>query len=383
MNAPQGDDSAVRVRIAHLTTIDMSLALLLGTELEEDIAHGHEVIGISAAGPYVERVTGLGVKHVALRHLTRSWAPAQDARAFRELVTTLRGLDLDVLHTHNPKTGVMGRVAGRLAGVPVVVNTCHGLWARPEDSISKRAFVYGLEAVAARFSDFELFQNAEDRHTLRWALRRDRSEVVGNGVDLVRYRPDPAGRARVREELGIADGELLVGGVGRRVAEKGLVEFGAMSEALADTAKFVWVGPDDGEEPSELPGSVIFTGERADMPAVYSAFDIFVLPTYREGFSRAGMEAAACGLPMVLTDIRGCRQVGTHGEHLLLVPPADVSALIAAVRMLIHGADLRHRLSESASARAVEHFDQRAVAGTSLRVYERIAREKGLPWVAR
>ena len=107
------------LRIAHLTTVDMSLALLLGTELAVDVEAGHEVFGISASGPYVERVEALGVTHVPVRALTRSWAPTSDLAAFRELFTTIRSLDLDVLHTHNPKTGVMGRIAGRLAGVPV------------------------------------------------------------------------------------------------------------------------------------------------------------------------------------------------------------------------------------------------------------------------
>ena len=123
------------LRIAHLTTVDMSLALLLGTELEVDVAAGHEVFGISAPGPYVERVEALGVTHVPVPSLSRAWDPRRDVAAFRRPLATIRRLDLDVLHTHNPKTGVMGRIAGRVARVPVVVNTCHGLWARPEDRL--------------------------------------------------------------------------------------------------------------------------------------------------------------------------------------------------------------------------------------------------------
>ncbi|WP_035910970.1 glycosyltransferase family 4 protein [Knoellia sinensis] len=359
----------------------MSLALLLATELEVDVQAGHQVFGLSAPGPYVPRVSALGVTHVPLPHLSRSWGLGRDAQAFRELVRTLRSLELDVLHTHNPKTGVMGRIAGRLAGIPVVVNTCHGLWARPEDSLKKRTFVYGLEGLACRFSDFELFQNADDQHTLRRALRRDRSLVVGNGVDLTRFQPDPVGRARVRSELGVGEHELLVGGVGRRVQEKGIFEFVEMASNLAGRAKFVWVGPNDGEQtPTDAP--VVFPGERADMPAVYSAFDVFVLPSYREGFSRAGMEAAACGLPMVLSDIRGCREVGTHGEHLLLVRPADPDALTEAVRTLLEDQPLRERLGTSARTRALQHFDQREVAATSLRIYETVAEEKGMTWTS-
>ena len=360
------------MRIAHLTTVDMSLALLLGTELEVDVLEGHEVFGISAPGPYVERVEALGTTHVAVPQLTRSWHPRRDLAAFRQIFRTIRGLDLDVLHTHNPKTGVMGRIAGRLAGVPVVVNTCHGLWARPEDRFAKRVFVYGLEGLAARFSDFELFQNAEDMKTMRWALKRGRHRVVGNGVDLDRFAFDPEGRRRVRAELGVADDELLVGTVGRRVREKGVAEFAEAASRLRERATFVWVGPEDATEPSVRDGhadAVRFVDERTDMPAVYSAFDVFVLASHREGFSRASMEAAACGIPMVLTDIRGCREIGDHGRHVLLVPARDDESLTGAVECLLGDAALRARLGDAVLARARKEFDQKQVARASLNTY--------------
>ena len=359
------------MRIAHLTTIDMSLALLLSTELTVDLEAGHEVFGISAPGRYVASVESLGVTHVPVESLTRAWNVRRDAAAFAELVRTLRSLNLDVLHTHNPKTGVMGRVAGRLAGIPVVVNTCHGLWAKPEDRLRKRAFVYGAEAFAARFSDYELFQNAADRDTMRRALKPGRHEVVGNGVDLERFAPDADGRRRVRAELGVADDELLVGSVGRRVPEKGLAEFASVASKLADRATFVWVGPEDGAGSPAVDGTdaVRFVGERSDMPAVYSAFDVFVLASHREGFSRASMEAAACGVPMVLTDIRGCREIGTHDEHLLLTAVEDPAAMTYAVTRLLGDATLRGRLGCAARDRALLEFDQRDVAKRSLRAY--------------
>lgn len=359
------------LRIAHLTTVDMSLALLLGTELEVDVAEGHRVFGISAPGPYVDRVEALGVTHVPVTHLTRSWSPVDDLRAFIELFRSIRRLRLDVLHTHTPKAGVMGRIAGRLAGVPVVVNTCHGLWARAEDPLPKRAFVYGLEALAMRFSDYELFQNAEDARTMRRFLKRDRWRVVGNGIDLTRFQPDAEGRARVRAEWGIADDELIVGTVGRRVREKGLAEFAEVAHQLGDRATFVWVGPEDSGHVEEVPhhDAIFFVGERTDMPAVYSAFDIFALPTYREGFSRASMEAAACRIPMVLTDVRGCREIGDHEEHLLLVAPYSADALKRGIARLLDEPQLRTRLAGAACERAGTEFDQRHVAQISLEGY--------------
>lgn len=370
---PEPDPRAKRpLRLAHLTTVDMSLALLLGTELAVDVEEGHTVFGISAPGPYVERVEALGVTHVPVTSFTRSWSLVSDLKAFVELFRTLRLLDLDVLHTHTPKAGVMGRIAARLARVPVVVNTCHGLWARPEDPLLKRALVYGAEALAIRFSDFELFQNAQDARTLRRFLKKGRWKVVGNGIDLDRFTPDPEGRARIRAEWGIPDGQVVVGSIGRRVREKGLSEFAEAANALRGTAAFVWVGPDDDTDAgATVPhqDAIHFVGEYTDMPAVYSALDIFVLASYREGFSRASMEAAAVGKPLVLTDIRGCREIGTDGEHLSLVPARDGQALTRAISQLLDAPQRRLELATSIQQRARGHFDQRQVAASSLAVY--------------
>lgn len=370
------------MKIVHLTTVDMSLALLLSTELVVDLEAGHEVVGFSAPGPYVSRVEGLGVRHVPLPALRRSWDPLADVRAARQLWSALRAEHPDVLHTHNPKTGVLGRLVGRLARVPAVVNTCHGLWAGPDDPALRRGLVLTVEALAAQLSHAELYQNAADRHALRWAVPERRVTVVGNGVDLVRFRFDPAGRARVRKAWAIGPDELVVGGVGRRVAEKGLRELAEVATNLTGHARFVWVGPDDADkgdrvEPASLT-ALELVGEHDDMPAVYSAFDVFVLPTHREGFSRSGMEAAACGRPMVLTDIRGCREIGRDGEHLLLVPPRSPDHLQAAVQRLLEDADLRSKLGAAAERRARAEFDQRRIAKLSLETYDRVLADRSV-----
>lgn len=356
----------------------MSLALLLATELRVDLDAGFRVLGISAPGPYVAQVESLGVTHLAVPSFSRRWDLRRDGAAAVELFRLLRRQRPDVLHTHTPKAGVLGRVLGRLAGVPVVVDTCHGLWLRDGDSGPKRAAVVAVEAVASRFAHFELYQNAGDRRTMRRFVGPRRARVVGNGIDLERFRFDPAGRAAVRAELGVAPGEVLVGGVGRRVAEKGVVELATAARALAGRARFVWVGPDEGE--GLAPPGIDLVGARADMPALYSALDVFALPSYREGFSRSAMEAAACGRPMVLSDIRGCREIGEHGRHLLLVPAGDADALTAALDLLIGDAGLRDRLGAAAAQRAGEAFDQRAVAQVSIDTYRLVAARRRLGW---
>src|SRR4029077_9168984 len=107
--------------------------------------HGFDVVGASAPGPYVEALEARGVRHVALRHAARRMAPLEDARALVELVRVFRELRPAIVHTHNPKPGLYGRVAARVARVPVVVNTVHGLYAQAHDPLAPRAMIYGME----------------------------------------------------------------------------------------------------------------------------------------------------------------------------------------------------------------------------------------------
>ncbi|MFQ5515949.1 MAG: glycosyltransferase, partial [Acidimicrobiia bacterium] len=141
------------MRVAHLTTVDLSLRYLVMPQLTAIVDAGGEVIGISAAGPHVPELEAAGIRHLPLPGSTRGFNPMADVKAAWSLWRILRQLRPDVLHTHNPKPGVYGRIVGRIAGVPVVINTVHGLYATPDDRWPKRLVVYLLEAIASRFSD--------------------------------------------------------------------------------------------------------------------------------------------------------------------------------------------------------------------------------------
>ena len=369
--------------VAHLTTVDSSLRFLLFPQLLAVREAGGTAYGISAPGPWVEGLERDGVIHLAMGSSTRSMDPSADLRAALELWRLLRRHNIDVLHTHNPKPGLYGRVVGRLAGVPVVVNTVHGLYATPTDGALKRVVVYGLEAVASRFSDAELVQNPEDLELmgrLRMAAAR-KLHLLGNGVDLDRFDPagvDPQERAAARAEIGAGPDNVVVGTVGRLVVEKGYRELFAAAARLdprylvmaigpADPAKADGIGADELERARAA--GVRILGERLDLPRWYAAMDLFVLASHREGFPRAAMEAAAMGLPIVTTDIRGCRQVVADGENGLLVPVGDVDALVAAVDGLGTDENRRTAMAASARRRAVEHFDERRVVQIVMDTY--------------
>jgi glycosyltransferase involved in cell wall biosynthesis len=375
--------------LAHVTTVDLSLWFLLGGQLRAFREQGFHVVGISAPGPWVGSLARAGVTHVAVAGLRRAWAPAADARALGQLVRVFRRLRPAIVHTHTPKAGVLGRIAARLAGVPVVVNTVHGFYVG-RGGARRRALLWA-EQLAARCSDFELCQSREDLSTLRTMgiLRPERSAYLGNGVDLATFDPTRVDRVRARARLGIPPDAVVVGTVGRLVWEKGYREFFAMAETLVRRTPapvVLAVGPAEAEKDDAVPAAVVedlrrlgvvrFLGMRTDMPDLYAAMDVFVLASHREGFPRSAVEAAAMGLPLVLTDIRGCREVVRHGENGLLVPPGDVGALVAGVEQLVADPALRAQFGQASRHRAVAEFDERRVVATTLAVYRQLLREK-------
>jgi glycosyltransferase involved in cell wall biosynthesis len=380
-----------RPRVVHVTTTDMSLDWLLGPQLRAFAEAGYEVIGMSAAGPHVATLSAMGIRHVEVPAFTRSSNPLHDLRAFGQLVRRLRSLRPDIVHTHNPKPGILGRIAARLTRTPLVVNTQHGLWAQPTDRWQRRIPVYVAERIAAAFGDVELVQNPEDVATLVDTLRipARRVRLLGNGVDLTRFDPDsipPGARDRLRAAWGIAHDEVACAVVGRLVREKGIVELLEAAHDLSRAgvpARFVVIGPTDPDKSDAIDPAVfelaaadevVLTGARDDMPECYAAADVFVTASWREGFPRSAMEAAAMGLATVATDIRGNRQVIADDETGLLVPVRDRAAIRLAVERLVTDPELRAAMGAAARHRAIAQFDQQLVIDRTLDAYALLPR---------
>jgi hypothetical protein len=121
------------MKVAHLTTTDISLRYLVMPQLVAVVDRGGTAIGISAKGPFVSELHTAGIEFIELRGSTRAANPLADLRATYELWKILRREKPDILHTHNPKPGIYGRIVGRLAGIEGVVNTVHGLYATTDD----------------------------------------------------------------------------------------------------------------------------------------------------------------------------------------------------------------------------------------------------------
>jgi glycosyltransferase involved in cell wall biosynthesis len=378
-----------RARILHITVIDMSLALILGPQLRAMKDAGYEVYGASAPGPYVEEIKSWGIGFVPLNHAVRSMSPWQDVLAMGEMYRAVRRLKPDLVHTHLIKPSTYGRPAAWAARAPIVVDTVHGLYATRDSSWKRRAVVYTIERVASVFSQAELVQNPEDIDVMaRIGVPRHKLHLLNNGIDMDRFDPSAveAGRvAELRAEMGAGPGDVVVGVVGRLTWEKGYREVFAAAERLKSIApqvKVVVVGP---LEPAKSDGlteqdvlraeqhsGVRFLGLRHDVVELYAAFDIFALASYREGFSRSGMEAAAMGLPIVTTDVRGCRQVVEDGVTGLLVPKGDTGALADAIAALSGDPARRKAMAAASRRKALAEFDQRQVIKITLDLYDRL-----------
>jgi glycosyltransferase involved in cell wall biosynthesis len=218
-------------------------------------------------------------------------------------------------------------------------------------------------------------------------MPRSKLRLLGNGVDLDRFRPDPELRAQVRDELGLTKGQIAVGLVARLVEEKGVPELIAAAERLDDRYVVFIVGPKDHEKADAVSDELLsraeangvrFLGMRKDVERIYQGLDVFVLPSHREGFPRAAMEAAASGLPVIATDIRGCRQVVEAGVNGFLFPVRDVDALAKAISRVGGDPGMRSEMSRASAERARAQFDEREIVNRVMGAYADVAARKGV-----
>jgi len=386
-----------QVRVAHVTTIADSLEALLANQLHAIRAQGFDVAGVSAAGRAVQALERSGIRHVPVPFVRATGlTPWSDLRAFAELVRVFRRERFTIVHTHTAKPDLYAAMAARVAGVPIVVTTLHGFLFHDLTPPNKRRFYAGLARLGMRCCDVVLSQNPEDVDTARrdHICAPDKIEVLGNGIDLTRFdraRADEARRTALRADLGIASDAPVIGFVGRLVEEKGVLDlFEAMRllRASHPRARLLLIGMiDDAKQDAIRPATAerhgvadmcIFTGHRRDLPELYSLMDVSVLPSHREGFPRTPMEASAMGVPVVATNIRGCRTAVEDGRTGLLVPVRDPIALARALRSLLDSPDRRRAMGAEGRLVAHQKFDERVVFDKVLSTYQRLLAARGL-----
>lgn len=312
-----------------------------------------------------------------LPSLRRSLHPLRDLRALIDLYVCFRSRRPDVVHTHSSKAGVLGRVAARAAGVPVI-HTVHG-WSFASLRGWRRSLVIGLERMLARFTTrIVVVSDTDRRDGINARIGTPEQYVlIRSGVALDGFRTTTA-RAVAREALGIDAGALVIGSVGRLAAQKDpltMVEAFARIAATHPHAVLVMAGSGPLAEAVStrayelrVADRVRLLGERRDVADVLRAFDVFVLSSRWEGLPRSLVEAMAAGLPVVATSVNGVPEIVEDGRTGLLVPPGDAETLARTVARLLDDDVTRRRLGTAAAA-AVGEFDVDTMARRLEHVY--------------
>jgi glycosyltransferase involved in cell wall biosynthesis len=306
--------------------------------------------------------------------------PRSDLAALRSLSALFRRRDFDVAHTHAAKAGALGRVAARRAAMPRIVHTYHGFPFHEFQSRLRRDAYIGIERRLGRITDVALCVGAgvAVEAVRRELVRPERIRTIGVAVTDGPPR-DAASRDRARRELGLPPDATVVGAVGRLTYQKAPEDFLAAMRELARPGfrdlVGVWVG--DGElagQVRQLAGSlpsprVVLAGERADIPQILPAFDIFTLPSRYEGLPTAIVEAMVCGIPVVATAVNAVSDVVVPGETGLLVPPRRPDLLAEAIRYLLDRPAVAARMAATARARLGTRFAAPALRETLAAAY--------------
>jgi glycosyltransferase involved in cell wall biosynthesis len=364
------------LKIAEVTSVDYSLRNFLFPLMRGMRERGHEVVGVCADGPLLDlpRAEGFRILPVPM---ARNLDPRAQMRAFRALVEVFRTERFDLVHGHNPISGLLARVAARRAGVPRVAYTCHGFLFNQPGPAWRRGLALGLELMAGRITDTFMTVSEEEAADARRLRIHPRATAVLNGRDPAVFHPDLAARASVRAELGTAPEACVVVVVSRLVRHKGHPELLRAMEEVPEAELWV-VGdrlPTDHGEPLEpyfaraedaLGSRLRRLGYRHDVARLLAASDVFALPSHFEGLPMSVVEAMLTGLPVIATDVRGPREQVVEGETGLLVPPFEVPPLADALRRLAADPVLRARMGAAGRARALERYTEAKVMARTL-----------------
>lgn len=345
---------------------------------------GHDVVMLSPPDPYVAHLQAAGFRTVTLPMERRSLNPVRELMLLRDIRRLYAQERPDLVHHFTLKCVVYGALVARPTGVPACVNAITGLGhvftsTRLSTRLLRGSVRLLLRLVLNSRRSRLIVQNPDDQAAFEQTGLMDSRSIRlirSSGVDTERFqpvaKPMPTGRLSI----------LLAS---RLLWEKGIGEYIAAARQLRReglAAEFLVAGAPDPGNPASIPtdqlaqwrreGYVTLLGHVDDMPALLAQTDIAVLPSYREGVPRSLLEAAACGLPLIATDVPGCREIVDHGVNGLLVPLKDAQSLTHAVRRLYEDAPMRQRMGQASRAKVLAEFDQRLVFEQTLAVYREL-----------
>jgi glycosyltransferase involved in cell wall biosynthesis len=349
----------ILVTLAEVGGAQTYVALLVPTLVEEyDVT-----VAAWGPGPLRAAVEAAGARYVPLHHVRRAVSLWHDPLGLIELVRLCRRLRPDIVHANSSKAGILGRVAAKIAGVPVRVFTVHG-WAFAQYHGAASTLYLWLDRLVRPLTTSFICVSERTRTAGIEArtCTRDRTTVIPNAVDVA---------AAPRAAL---DGDPpRVMSVGRLKEPK---DFVGLVRVLAEIhapfrAAIIGDGPDRAEVMRAAAGKVELLGERDDVPSQLADSDVFALWSRSEGMPMSVAEAMAAGLPVVASAVGGIPELVQDGVTGMLVASSDEAALSSALDLLLRDPDLRRRLGAAGRERALERFDLPRFRAAHLELYRK------------
>ena len=371
------------MKVLHVCAIGITAKKLLRPQIDYLLSRGLDVeIACSPDSDFEQlRQDGYIMQPV---QIDRKLDPISNLKSLVQLTRLMQHNHYDLVHVHTPIAAVLGRVAAKLAGVKRIVYTAHGFPFHEHSSATQYRFYFAIEKYCALLTDLILTQSYEDFITAQkqGLCSADKVRHLNNGVDIERFnrdRLDPVQQHQLRRSLGVPDqATLIIGAVGRLTREKGgayLIEAAHHVLPQFPNLHILMIGSqlNTDRDPFEaelvqlidrlgIADHVTFTGFRDDIPELLGLLDIFVLPTFfGEGLPRSILEAMSMGLPVVTTDIRGCREAVVPGKTGLIVPPRDSEKLAAALTYLLSQPSLRQTYGKASRQRVEAEYSENFV----------------------
>lgn len=287
------------------------------------------------------RLNNEQIKTVQLRHLVRRISPIDDILAIYELSKLYKTIQPDIIHLNSSKAGVIGAIAA-IGFTVKKIYTAHG-WAYLEPIPFYLRWLYLLmEKISAYLRDATIVLSEKEKNiALRYGTaKKDKIYVIPNGIDLNQL--NFLSREEAREKLTINSNKFAIGTIANLYKTKGLKY---LAEAVKKVdAEFFVIGEGAERKNLEKYGTLNLLGAKDSAYQYLKAFDIFVLPSVKEGFPYVILEAMASGLSIVATNVGALPEIITEKENGLLVPPANPEALAQAINKLLIDNDLREKI---------------------------------------
>lgn len=384
--------------VLQMCAVDFTARQFLKPLARELHNQGYNVFLACAEGPYFKEMQDEGF-HMINNPISRNANIINHIKSFRSTVKLLKSLRVDILHVHTPIAALIGRLAARVAKVPLTIYTAHGFYFHENTPSFRKKLLILLEKIGARCGDFIMCVSSEDAQTTLTEKITSSSKVayIGNGVDTAHYNPhrfDIESRIHLRKEFGIPEDAAVFGIMGRLVREKGFFEFfeaAAIVKSQFPESHFMVIGdllPSDYDgnkvamkqriEELNLKDSITFVGMVDDPAPALACCDVFTLPSYREGMPISLLEAMSMGIPCIATNIRGCREEVVDGETGFLVPIKDAKTLADKMVWMLQHQEEAAKMGGRGRRRILEHFEISKVVSEQVKIYNKLLEKKGL-----